>query len=86
MAKPRQRPEGIQLRHRSRCASLRGGRCTCSPTFQAQVWSPRDRRPIRKTFATIAEAKAWRQDARRAVRHGTLQAPVPLTLAEAAAE
>ena len=54
------------------------------PTFQAQVWSPVDRRPIRKTFATISEAKAWRQESQVALRKGTLRAPSPITLTEAA--
>ena len=27
-----------------------GGGCSCQPGYQAQVWSPRDRKTIRKTF------------------------------------
>jgi len=51
--------EGVVVRHGRRCG-LRAGEdeCSCSPTFQAQVWSPRDRRPLRKTYATVAEAVA----------------------------
>jgi integrase len=50
------------------------------------VWSPRDHKPIRKTFATIGEAKAWRQESQVALRRGTLRAPAPTTLKEAAEE
>jgi hypothetical protein len=32
-------------------------------TYRASVWSPRDRKLIRKRFTSQAEAKAWRQDA-----------------------
>jgi integrase len=78
------RPEGVQVRHARPCASRFGRPCTCRPTFQAQVWSARDRRPIRKTFATLAAAKAWRQDSQVALRRGTLRAPTASTLAEAA--
>jgi hypothetical protein len=55
---------GVVVRHGRRCG-LRAGEdeCSCSPAFQAQVWSPRDRRPLRKTFPTVAEAVAWRQAA-----------------------
>jgi hypothetical protein len=34
------------------------------------VWSNRDHKRIRKTFPTLAAAKAWRQDASGAVRRG----------------
>jgi integrase len=76
--------EGIESRHQRRCPSRDGGSCSCAPSFQAQVWSPRDRRPIRKTFATVSEAKAWRQETQVALRKGTLRVPSALTLAEAA--
>ncbi len=82
--RPGRRPEGVQVRHASRCASRADGRCTCTPTFQAQVWSARDRRPIRKTFGTVAEAKAWRLDSQVALRRGMLRAPTTYTLTEAA--
>jgi integrase len=56
------------------------------PTYQAQVWSVRDRRPVRKSFATLAEALAWRQDTQVAMRRGTMRAPSKRTLREAAEE
>src|SRR5262249_46049297 len=40
--------------------------------------------PIRKTFPTLAEAKAWRQESQVALRRGTLRASAATTLKEAA--
>jgi hypothetical protein len=78
------RPEGIALRHSRRCGSHGGSACSCRPSYQAQIWSAADRRPIRKTFPTLAEARAWRQEAGVALRGGRLRAPTKLTFAEAA--
>src|SRR5579864_969085 len=94
MAKPSRRRErrgnaartGVPVRHARRCQSASGGRCSCVPSFQAQVWSPRDRKPIRKSFRELADAVAWRQEAQVALRRGTLRAPNPQTLREAAGE
>ncbi|MDP9260152.1 MAG: hypothetical protein M3Q31_26870, partial [Actinomycetota bacterium] len=36
-----------------------------SRAYRAQVWSPRDQKTIRKTFATVAQAKAWRQESQQ---------------------
>ena len=36
----RSRSEGVVLPHVRSCPNRDGGRCSCSPTFQAQVWSP----------------------------------------------
>jgi integrase len=85
-ARQRGRPEGIVVRHSSRCATHRGGRCDCRPGYQAQVFSQRDRKTIRKTFRTLSDARAWRAEAHSALRLGTLSAPSRTTVAEAAAE
>jgi integrase len=83
----RRRPhEGVQLRHSRRCRSLTGEACSCTPSYQAQVWSPRDRKPIRKTFTTLAEARAWRQESQVALRKGVLCAPTQTSLQQAADE
>lgn len=83
----RRRPhEGIQVRHARRCGTKTGMACSCTPSYQAQVWSPRDRKPIRKTFAVLAEARAWRQESQVALRKGTLRVGSRLTLQEAAEE
>jgi integrase len=81
----RSRPEGIVTRHGRRCLSRTDGDCDCRPTYQAQVFSARDRRTIRKTFAMLADARAWRAATRSALERGTLRAPTRTTLAEAAA-
>jgi integrase len=75
---------GILLRHRKACARHSGGRCNCRPSYQASVWSPRDGRRIKKSFPTLAAAKAWRAEAQTAIRRGTMRAPSQLTLRDAA--
>jgi integrase len=75
---------GIEIRHGKRCRSRSGGACSCRPTYQASVWSAVEQKRIRKTFPTLAEARAWRSEAQTAIRRGTLRAPSQLTLCEAA--
>ena len=82
----RNRAEGIQLRHARKCPSRRGEACSCTPTYQAQVWSARDGKPIRKTFLNVSEAKAWRSGSQVALRKRTLRAPSAIRLTEAADE
>ena len=82
----RRLPEGVTERHARTCRSRAGGRCDCTPTYQAQAWSPRDRRRKTKTFATAAAAKNWRQDTMSALRRGTLAVGRSQTLSQAAAE
>jgi integrase len=50
------------------------------------VWSARERKTIRKTFRSLGEARVWRQESQVAVRRGTLRAPLPTSLNEAAQE
>lgn len=76
--------EGIVRRHSKNCPTRNGGRCRCGAGYEAFVYSPRDGRKIRKTFARESEAKSWRADAKRALDHGALHAPSRRTLAEAA--
>ncbi len=49
-------------------------------------YSARERRTIRKTFASLAEARAWRQETQVALRRRKMRAPTRTTLAEAAAD
>ena len=58
-------PTGIRARHSRACTAPTGGRCTCRPSYEAFVFSKRDRRKVRKSFPTLAAAKAWRADATR---------------------
>jgi len=77
---------GIEVRHRKACASRSDGRCNCQPTYQASVWSARESTRIRKTFPTLAEARAWRSETQTGVRRGTLRAPAHTSVREAAEE
>jgi integrase len=76
--------EGVQRRHQRGCACQHGARCTCQATYQAQVWSPRERRQLRRSFATVEEAKDWRQQAELGIGRGALRAPSQITLDQAA--
>jgi len=76
---------GIDVRHLKACATKNGrARCTCTPTYRAKVWDVRHEREIRKSFRSLAEAKAWRADAMSALRGGTLSGAPSSTLAAAA--
>jgi hypothetical protein len=58
-------------------------------SVEAWVWSARDERKIRKTFAgtgALAAAKAWRSDAIGEVRRGALRPPTQRTLRQAGEE
>lgn len=68
-------PEGIVLRHRRPCGTRSGGACDCRPTYQAQVYSPRDRKTLRKTFRSLTDARGWRSETHTALNRGTLRAP-----------
>jgi integrase len=82
----RNRPEGIVIRHSTRCASGGDDSCDCRPGYQAQVFSARDQRTIRKTFKSLTDARTWRAETHSALRAGTLRAPTRTTLNEAAAD
>ncbi|HET7646977.1 MAG TPA: tyrosine-type recombinase/integrase [Gaiellaceae bacterium] len=75
---------GIEIRHGKRCRSRSGGQCSCRPTYQASVWSAVEQKRIRKTFPTLADARAWRSEAQTAIRQGTMRAPSQMTLSDAA--
>lgn len=75
---------GIRPRDRQGCHAHEGGRCSCSPGYEAWAFDAREGRKVRKTFPTLAAAKAWRADATRAVRVGTMSAGKAPTLREAA--
>src|ERR687893_2361789 len=79
-------PEGISLRHARSCPSRSGEGCRCTPRYQAQAWSPRERRRLTRTFPTLAAAKGWRYDALVGLRRGTLQVAGSVTLRQAADE
>jgi integrase len=76
---------GIDTRHAPSCPATRDrdARCRCTPSYQAHVWSARDKARIRKTFRSLAAAKAWRADTLVALRRGTMRAPTATTLRQA---
>ena len=75
--------ENIEVRHARRCPAPER-KCNCDPSYRVGVWSARDRKRIRKTFSSLAEAKTWRADAAVAVRKGGLRATAPVTIENAA--
>ena len=74
--------EGIAARHARACPH-KTGRCTCTPTYQAQVFDKQTGRLIRKTFKTKTAARQWRQDAYTALRKGELSSDRGPTLSTA---
>jgi integrase len=73
----------IRKLHSKGCPSREGGRCRCGAGWEAAVYSKRDDKKIRKTFASRVEAKSWRDDANAQLAKGGLRAPKPITLREA---
>jgi integrase len=62
--------KGIRERHSRLCRSRDGGRCSCAPSYEAQVWNPSEGKPVRRSFRDLAEARTWLRDARVALRRG----------------
>jgi hypothetical protein len=82
---PRASPEGIVVRHSTRCAGRSGATgCNCRPGYQAQVYSPTERRTIRRTFKALGEARAWRAETKAALERGSQRAPSRQTVEQAA--
>src|SRR3954447_22582669 len=75
MQHKRKTPEGIEAREGTR-----------GTKYRAAVWSPRDKRLIRKQFDSLAEAKAWRVDALSALHKGVLRPAAKATIKEAGEE
>ena len=76
--------DGLRRRHSAGCSSRKGRRCDCRAGWEAFVFSARDGRKVRRTFPTMAAAKAWRADALAGLRRGTVRAPRPTTVRQAA--
>lgn len=78
-------PEGIEKRHKVACATNRDGRCSCDPSYRAQVFDSVAGKTIKRTFPTQAAAVSWRRQAQVEVEAGRLRAHAPITVREAAA-
>ena len=76
---------GINVRHAKSCPAARDSdaRCRCTPAYQADVWSAREQKRIRKTFHSLSEAKAWRAETLVALRRGAMRARSAATLRDA---
>jgi hypothetical protein len=72
----------IKKRHSGNCPARRGKRCSCNGGYRAEVYSPRDKKKIRKTFTHRADAQSWAAEVKRGVDLGTLRAPTKRTLAK----
>jgi integrase len=84
---PRARPEGIVVRHSTRCAGGSGPKgCNCRPGYQAQVYSAAERRTIRRTFKTLGEARAWRAETKNALERGSLRPPSRQSIEQASSD
>jgi integrase len=77
---------GITRRHSARCATRQGRGCDCQAGWQAQAYDPVAGKCVRKTLATLDQARDWQARARIGVRQGTVRARDPITIREAADE
>jgi integrase len=88
MASSEKPTPGIEVRHGRGCPATTGGACGCEPTYRAWAYDRRGNDgkggKVRKTFPTLAAAKAWRADAVGEVRRGKLRAAPAVTLREVA--
>jgi integrase len=80
---------GIVKRHSRRCRTNQGGRCNCTPSYQAWISQKVGgrHRKIKKTFSgegAFPAAKAWREDAGARKRSGVLRQPTKVTLRQEA--
>jgi hypothetical protein len=77
---------GIRVRHGRSCPAFKDrearciGRPKCEPTYEAWVYSKRDKKKLYKAFPTLAAARGWRTDALKAVKDKRLRAPSWRTL------
>ena len=76
--------DGVRRRHSAGCSSRDSGPCDCRAGWEASVFSTRDGRKVRRTFPTMAAAKAWRADAFAGLRRGTVRASHSTTVRQAA--
>jgi integrase len=75
---------GIEVRHRKGCSIRDSGACSCDPSYRVVVWSVVDQKSLRRTFASLAAARAWQADAKVGIRRGLVRASRPATVSEAA--
>lgn len=86
MSEPTRRHDGIDVRHGRSCRTREDGRCNCDPSYRAEAYDRRSAKKVRKTFPTLAAAKAWRADATGDIRRGIRRGPSGTTLLRAGEE
>jgi integrase len=86
MANPRRLPEGIRLRHAKACPTRDGDLCKCVPSYEASVPLGERRKRVRRTFASLGDAKAWRARGVVTAADGLLRPGTSVTLHDAADE
>ena len=86
MATARKLPDGVRLRHGKTCRSREAGPCSCTPSYEAFVALGERGVRKRKSFATLAEAKAWRARGVVAAADGLLRPSTTTTVREVAEE
>ena len=79
------RSPGIRERHGRACRSRDGGRCSCSPSWEAAVYSAAEGRRLYRTFTSHAAARSWVTDTRKAFKDGRRRVDAGRRLREAAA-
>jgi integrase len=80
----RTRYPGVYRVHRRGCPWTPGKPCRCPASYQASVYSARERKSIRKHFDNQGAARTWREDVSKAVREGKIRTPTKTTLDQAA--
>lgn len=69
MVRGSKRPTGIYERHSKRCLSRTGGKCSCTPTWEAKVWDSDAKQSLSHTFKKKKDAEEWREEMRVALRN-----------------
>jgi len=79
-------PKGISERHGRTCRRPEGGRCSCEPRYQAQVWDTNEQRRVSRTFRSVDEAVDWRAEKALEIRRGTFRPGRAVSIRVAMAE
>lgn len=81
---PKRLPVGVRARHSRSCPANSGREiCDCSPRFEAAAYSKLDGKKVRRSFATLADARSWRAAMVSLSLDAGLRAPTATTFAEA---
>jgi hypothetical protein len=76
--------EGIRERHTRSCKSKSSQPCSCTPSWEAFVYIAHEKRKLRKTFASVKQAKLWRAEQLTPASKGALRSPSTISVRKAA--